>query len=110
MRERLSDEVSPHPAETAREQDIAAERTNTPAVPLATPHTYTLFGVQRLWRLASGLCLVAAIVLGLRGHLDATFVVATLGVVAWFLDQRNLLRARSIEADVESELEAQDEQ
>jgi hypothetical protein len=110
VRERLPDEISPHPAETAHAQPIAAGRTDAPALPSTTAHTYTLFGVQRLWRLASGLCLVAAIVLGLRGHLNATFVVATLGVVAWFLDQRNLLRARSIEADVESELEAQDEQ
>ena len=63
------------------------------------PHanSYTLFGVKRLWSIAAVLCLVVAAVLGWRGHLDATFIAATLGVVAWFLDQRNLLRARSLE-------------
>ena len=51
----------------------------------------------------AGLCLLCAVVLGWRNHLDATFVVATLGVVAWFLDQRNLLPARNIETDTTQE-------
>jgi|GEM_PF-1359854 len=76
--------------------------------------TYALLGVQRLWRAAAVLCLLVAAVLGWRGRLDATFVVATLGVVAWFLDQRNLLRARSIEAATDeeesTELAEEDEQ
>jgi len=74
-------------------------------------NTYTLFGVKRLWSLVAGLCLLCAVVLGWRNHLDATFVAATLGVVAWFLDQRNLLRARSIEADAtEAESEEIDDE
>ncbi len=68
-----------------------------------TPNTYTLFGVKRLWLIVSAACLLAAAVLGWRGQLDATFVTAALGAVAWFLDQRNLLRARSSEADIEDE-------
>jgi hypothetical protein len=39
------------------------------------------------------------------------FVVATLGVVAWFIDQRNLLRARSIEADTaEDDFESEEDE
>jgi len=71
--------------------------------PVPRVNTYALFGVKRLWSLVAGLCLLSALVLGWRNHLDATFVAATLGVVAWFLDQRNLLRARSIEADTTKE-------
>ncbi len=79
-----------------------------------TPNTYALFGVKRLWLVVSAACLIGAALLGWRGQLDATFVTATLGVVAWFLDQRNLLRARNIEAhaeqDEETEVDETDEQ
>jgi hypothetical protein len=78
-------------------------RMPSPAVPAPVANTYIMFGVKRLWSVAAAWCLVTAVVLGWRGHFDATFVVATLGVVAWFLDQRDLLRARSIEADAAKE-------
>ena len=81
----------------ATHADIASDAT---ASALAA-NTYTLFGIKRLWSIVAGLCLLCAVVLGWRNHLDATFVVATLGVVAWFLDQRNRLRARSIEANTQ---------
>ena len=91
---------------------MSTERTPAPLVVAPPANTYVLLGVRRLWSFVAALCLLCAIVLGWRGQLDATFVAATLGVVAWFLDQRNLLRARSIEADdrlAESE-EVEDEQ
>ncbi|PYS89648.1 MAG: hypothetical protein DMF64_17095 [Acidobacteria bacterium] len=96
---------------TAR-ADVAQANDASAASKLAPPvNTYTLFGVKRLWSLVAGLCLLCAVVLGWRNHLDATFVAATLGVVAWFLDQRNLLRARSIEADAtEAESEEIDDE
>ncbi len=79
-----------------------------------TPNTYTLFGVKRLWLIAAAVCVIGAALLGWRGHLDATFVTATLGALAWFLDLRNLLRARSIESGAdeaeELEIEEPDEQ
>jgi hypothetical protein len=111
VRETLPDEVRSPSAEPARPDEIAAEQPTASAQSSSPAHTYTLFGVKRLWRIAAVLCLVAAAVLDWRGHLDATFVAATLGVVAWFLDQRNLLRARSIEADADTyaEIEEQDE-
>jgi hypothetical protein len=69
--------------------------------PMLPPHadTYTLFGVKRLWSIVAGLGLISAVALGWLGHINTTFVVATLGAVAWFLDQRNLLRARIVEPD-----------
>jgi hypothetical protein len=81
----------------ARWPPASAELTSQTDAKHARQQTYTLFGVPRLWSIAAALCLVAAVMLGLSGHLDATFVAATLGVVAWFLDMRNRLRARSIE-------------
>lgn len=78
------------------------------------PNTYTLFGVKRLWLVVAAACVIIAAVLGWRGRLDATFVTATLGAVAWFLDLRNLLHARSIETvaagNAEIEAEGSDEQ
>lgn len=79
-----------------------------------TSNTYVLFGVKRLWLVVAAACVFGAAGLGWRGHLDATFVTATLGAVAWFLDLRNLLRARNIETaadeNEESEVEESDEQ
>jgi len=51
------------------------------------------------WQGISFLCLMVAALSLWRGHTDAAFVTATLGVVAWFLDLRNRLRRTSIEAD-----------
>ena len=52
----------------------------------------------RPWIIVAGLCLVAAVLLWWRSHLSATFVVATLGVVAWFLDLRDRLQPGGREA------------
>ena len=99
MRELQQKDTTPqHEASSAQADDggalIAAH------APASAANTYTLFGVKRAWSIVAALCLVVAGVLGWRGHYDGMFVVATLGVVAWFIDQRNLLRARSIEADI----------
>ena len=100
MREPTTDEAPPH-TDAARTVEAHADEAGAQLQPVPRVNTYELFGVKRLWSFVAGLCLLAALVLGWRNHLDATFVAATLGVVAWFLDQRNLLRARSIEANAE---------
>lgn len=46
------------------------------------------------WLAVAGLCLVAAVAFWWRSLLDATFVAATLGVVAWFLNLRAQLRRK----------------
>ncbi len=86
---------------------MRATQSDDPAEP---SNTYVLFGVKRLWLLVAAACAVGAGILGWRGQLDATFVTATLGAVAWFLDLRNSLRARSSAADAheDEETEAED--
>ena len=111
MRDTLPEDA--RPPETADADDPTVGQTPAPAAPLSRARAYAPSGVKRPWSAAAALCLIAAAVLGSLGRLDATFVVATLGVVAWFLDQRNLLRARGIEADADEEstgIEEQDEQ
>jgi len=56
-------------------------------------------GSPRLWMSISVTCLIVAVVAVLRNHVDAAFVAATIGVVAWFVNVRNRLRAVYIEAD-----------
>jgi hypothetical protein len=48
--------------------------------------------MERIWTIIAGACLVVAAVLLLRDNMNAAFVVATLGVVAWFLRLRGPLR------------------
>jgi hypothetical protein len=48
--------------------------------------------MERAWIIISGLCLIAAAAFLWRANLDAAFVAATLGVVAWFLSLRHRLR------------------
>jgi hypothetical protein len=102
------------PEETRSPEPPVAD--DAPAGPLTAPapqaRASSLFGLKRPWSVAAGVCLFVAVVLGWRGHFDGTFVAATLGVVAWFLDQRNLLRARVIETGTDekedTELDEQD--
>ncbi len=49
--------------------------------------------MERTWIIASALCLLVATAFYLRGNIDATFVAATLGAVAWFISLRIRLRA-----------------
>lgn len=52
---------------------------------------------ERRWSFVAGACLVAALALLVFVGVEAAFVAAVLGVVAWFWDQRNRIRARVIE-------------
>ncbi|HZH30770.1 MAG TPA: hypothetical protein VEY11_08400 [Pyrinomonadaceae bacterium] len=67
------------------------------------------------WSVAAGACLLVAAALLVAGRMDAAFVVATLGAVAWFWNERNRLRPHGIEADErrrdeEEEFEDRDEE
>ena len=55
--------------------------------------------MERAWIIISGLCLIAAAVFVWRAHLDAAFVTAALGCVAWFLSLRQRLRKTITTAD-----------
>jgi|KBSSwiStaDraftv2_1062776.scaffolds.fasta_scaffold206592_2 hypothetical protein len=49
---------------------------------------------ERIFTILSGLLLLVALVFLWRNNLSAAFVIATLGVVAWFLGYRTQLRAK----------------
>ena len=51
----------------------------------------------RRWSFAAGACLVAAVALLFTVGIEAAFVAAVLGLLAWFWDQRNRIRANIIE-------------
>ena len=73
--------ITPDKVESARAESFAAR----------------VFG--RRWSIVAGVCLVVAAALLFLARVDAAFVVATLGVVAWFWNERNRLRPAGIEAD-----------
>lgn len=56
---------------------------------------------RRRWSFVAGACLVAAVALWIVSGVNAAFVAATLGVVAWFWDERTRLRPIAIEAERE---------
>ena len=68
------------------------------------------------WSIVAAMCLLVAATLLLLGRMDAAFVVATIGVVAWFWNERNRLRPPGIERDEkkvrdeEEEFEDRDEE
>lgn len=51
--------------------------------------------------IVSGICIVTAGFFLLRGELNTAFVVATLGIVAWFLNYRIQMKAITTAADLE---------
>ncbi len=48
--------------------------------------------MERIWTIIAGACLIVAAVFLFQDNINAAFVVATLGVVAWFLRLRGPLR------------------
>jgi hypothetical protein len=76
-------------------------RQNFSALINATPFAFAAAHIlaRRRWSFVAGACLVASALLWLVRGADAAFVAATLGVVAWFWDQRNRLRSQIIEPD-----------
>ncbi len=53
---------------------------------------------EKTWQIASYLCLIAAVTCWLFEYADASFVVATLGILAWFVSLRQGLRKINLEA------------
>lgn len=48
--------------------------------------------MKLVWMIIAGVGVLAAIVLVIRGNLNAAFVAITLGAVAWFLSYRSQMR------------------
>jgi hypothetical protein len=47
---------------------------------------------ERTWTIIAGVCLVVAAAFLLRDNINAAFVAATLGIVAWFVGLRERMR------------------
>jgi hypothetical protein len=58
---------------------------------------------ERIFTILAGLLLLAALVMLWRNNLSAAFVIATLGVVSWFLGYRAKLRAKIAAAETSIE-------
>jgi len=58
---------------------------------------------EQRWSIIAGVCLIVAAALWWFVGVDAAFVVATFGVLAWFWDQRNRLSANFIEDDARAD-------
>jgi hypothetical protein len=68
---------------------------------------------QERWSIVAGVCLLAAGACLLVARMEAAFVAGTLGLLAWFWNERNRLSPASIEADDEfqdEEIEKRDEE
>ena len=57
--------------------------------------------MKLLWMIVSGICIVTAGFFLLRGELNSAFVVATIGIVAWFLNYRIQMKAITTAAELE---------
>ncbi len=55
--------------------------------------------LERIFTIFSGLLLIVALILLWRNNLSIAFVIATLGIVAWFLSYRAQLRAKIAAAE-----------
>lgn len=58
---------------------------------------------HRRWMAVAAACAVASVVLLITVGVNAAFVAAVLGVVAWFWEQRNRIRAGLIEDETQDE-------
>jgi preprotein translocase subunit SecF len=57
--------------------------------------------------IVAGVCIVVAAFFMLRGDLNTAFVVAALGIVAWFLNYRIQMKAIVTAADMEQSKRAE---
>ncbi len=65
---------------------------------------------ERVFTILAGLFLLAAAVMLWRNNLSAAFVIATLGIVAWFLSYRAQLRAKlAAEAPIRTDEETDED-
>jgi hypothetical protein len=92
----------PREAHRAGEAELpegrGAEDARRPQV-ATRPESFSARVFDARWSIVAGLCLLVAAALLPAGRMDAAFVVATLGVVAWFWNERNRLRPQGIETD-----------
>jgi len=59
--------------------------------------------VKLFWLIVAGGCVAVAAVFLLRGYFDRAFVVAAIGMVAWFLNYRMQVKAALAARDSDQE-------
>jgi cell division protein FtsW (lipid II flippase) len=73
-------------------------------------HRAVAMTLERIFTILSGVLLLVALFLLWRNNLSAAFVIATLGVVAWFLSYRMQLRAKiPVDAPIQAENESDED-
>jgi uncharacterized membrane protein YedE/YeeE len=55
--------------------------------------------MKTVWMVLAGLCIAVAAVFMFRGDFSAAFVVAAIGMIAWFLNYRSQMKAITEAAD-----------
>jgi Flp pilus assembly protein TadB len=60
------------------------------------------------WMTIAGVAIAIAAVLILRGNFNAAFVVAAIGLIAWFLNYRVQMKEKVAMADLDREKESED--
>ncbi len=90
--------------QTAETQGAAEVESSAPPhahVPqeIARPERFSTRVFAGRWSIVAGLCLFVGAAFLLMRRMDAAFVAGTLGIVAWFWNERNRLRPHGIEAE-----------
>ena len=65
--------------------------------------------MQLFWTIISALCLIIAVYFFWRTNIDVAFIVATLGIVAWFLRVRTQFKAAAVQREKEVGIVEEDE-
>ena len=60
------------------------------------------------WMTIAGVAIAIAAFLLLRGDLNAAFVVAAIGLIAWFLNYRVQMKETVLKADLDREKKSED--
>jgi hypothetical protein len=66
--------------------------------------------MKLFWMIVAGVCIITAAVFMLRRDFNTAFVVAALGMVAWFLNYRAQMKEIVTEADLEQSNSHEEEQ
>ena len=64
--------------------------------------------MKLFWMILAGICIVIAAFFLLRRDLSTAFVIAALGMVAWFLNYRAQMKAIIAAADLEKDSKGKD--
>ena len=64
--------------------------------------------MKLFWIIIACVCITVAVFMVVRGRLDAAFVIAALGVVAWFLNYRAQMSEVVAAADLEEANQRED--